>query len=172
MTCSEGNFDIFRQIQSTLLKLNAEQYSKPLDVFEGSTIGKHFRHIYDFYFCIEKSLKNGRLDYCERERHPLIETNPEFASLSFQKCLNALQNANDEQNLIVLADFSTNSFLTRPEVKSSVGRELMYAFDHAVHHLAIIKIGIRAAFPDIELEQDLGLAPSTKKYQEQVSTFI
>ncbi|MEZ4982040.1 MAG: hypothetical protein R2769_10740 [Saprospiraceae bacterium] len=109
MTCSEGNFDIFRQIQSTLKNISAEQYTMPLEVFDGSTIGKHFRHIYDFYFCIEKSLHTGNLDYCARERHPLIESDPEFASKSFQKCLNALKNSNDEQKVTVLADFSSNT---------------------------------------------------------------
>jgi hypothetical protein len=66
--------------------------------------------------------------------------------------------------LKVVADFSTNKDSFRPQVDSSVGRELMYAFDHAIHHIAIIKIGIKAAFPQIQIPQEIGVAPSTIRY--------
>ncbi|MBK7410731.1 MAG: hypothetical protein IPJ40_23365 [Saprospirales bacterium] len=51
--------------------------------------------------------------------------------------------------LPVQADFIPEEEAPRPTVQSSVGRELMYAFDHAVHHLAIVKMGLRQAQPDL-----------------------
>jgi hypothetical protein len=36
-------------------------------------------------------------------------------------------------------------------------------YDHAVHHLAIIKIGIRCSFPQWIIDRDLGVSPSTLK---------
>jgi hypothetical protein len=167
MTCLEGNKSIFDQINQTLGKLTIYQYTQGLDVFEGSSIGMHFRHIFDFYQCIEKSLVSGHLDYCKRERNPLIENDPEIASRSFSACFLSLKKADENQSLIVWADFSTTQ-TDRPRVQSSVGREMMYAFDHAVHHLAIIKIGIKTAFPEINLDEGFGVAPSTQKHQKAV----
>lgn len=165
MTCIEGNRDIFKQIKETLSQLSPEEYGRGLDIFEGTSIGKHFRHIFDFYHCIEKSLGTGRLDYCQRERHPLIETDPAFAAEAFQHCFEALSKADDTKKLTVKADFSTEE-IERPVVESSVGREMMYAFDHAVHHLAIVKIGIKACFPEISIDKNLGVAPSTQKHEK------
>jgi len=58
---------------------------------------------------------------------------------------------------------------TRPICKSSIGRELLYAYDHAVHHLAIVKLGIHAEFPGIELDDSMGVASSTLRYQQSLS---
>jgi hypothetical protein len=49
---------------------------------------------------------------------------------------------------------------------SSIGREMQYAFDHAVHHLAIIRIGAEIHCPEIVCDPELGVAPSTLKYQK------
>jgi hypothetical protein len=54
---------------------------------------------------------------------------------------------------------------TRPMATSSIGRELLYAYDHAVHHLAIIKLGIKAEIPDVEIDSNIGVAASTLRHQ-------
>ena len=53
----------------------------------------------------------------------------------------------------------------RPVYISSMGRELQYAFDHAIHHLAIIRMGLETHFPEIPVDKDLGVAPSTLKFR-------
>ena len=156
---------MFEQIIQTLQLLSPEQYARPLEIFDGSSIGKHFRHIFDFYLCIEKSIGTGVVDYCLRERHPLIETDPSFAEKEFSNCFEKISKVDESMPLKVIADFSINE-VEKPTVKSSVGREMMYAFDHAVHHLAIVKIGIKANFPEVQLEKGLGVAPSTQKHEK------
>ena len=43
-------------------------------------------------------------------------------------------------------------------------RKPMYAYDHAVHHLAMIKIGMKEACPAVRVGKNIGAAPSTVKH--------
>lgn len=164
MNCKTGNFGILEQITAALNGLSGEQYRMPLEVFNGSTIGQHFRHIFDFYHCLLRDLESGPVDYCNRERHPRIESEPVYAKEKFSELMTRIEGLQEEEAVKVRADFTANEMVPRPVVHSTVGRELMFAFDHAVHHLAIIKIGIQTAFPNVKLEENLGVAPSTLKH--------
>ena len=57
---------------------------------------------------------------------------------------------------------------TEYALASSVGRELGFAAHHAIHHLAMIKIGLRCHFPHIQIDRDLGVSPSTIKARKWV----
>ena len=43
----------------------------------------------------------------------------------------------------------------------------MFAYDHALHHLAIIKMGLLSAFPQIKVDENMGVSPATLKNQNQ-----
>jgi hypothetical protein len=47
--------------------------------------------------------------------------------------------------------------------RSSVSRELQFLLSHTVHHYALIAMTLRAA--GVELDEELGVAPSTLAYQ-------
>ena len=164
MNCKQSSAIVIDQIVSILNKLPDQSFNQPLDVFNGSTLGQHFRHILDFYHCILKGVEKDRLDYSDRERNLLMEQSTEHASIAFRNMYDKILNLCEMDQLDVIADFSTEDSNDRPVVKSSVGRELMYAYDHAIHHLAIIKIGVKSSFPEISLNQNVGVAPSTIKH--------
>lgn len=168
MNCSESSRMIIAQIKGVLEQLTDADYSKPLDVFNGSTLGQHFRHILDFYNCVVKASKEGRLDYCYRDRDKGIEEFTNHALKGFQTLANELKSLEDDMPLEIVTDFHVDNEVERAKVKSSVGRELMYAYDHAVHHLAIIKIGIKTNCPYVVIDRNIGVAPSTIKYQSSV----
>jgi uncharacterized damage-inducible protein DinB len=48
---------------------------------------------------------------------------------------------------------------------TTVKRELVYNIEHAVHHMALMKIGIREIAPGISLPADFGIAASTLRHQ-------
>ncbi|MFN7116147.1 MAG: hypothetical protein ACK4TA_05070 [Saprospiraceae bacterium] len=152
-----------------LNQLNNEMYAQPLDIFKGSSIGQHFRHILDFYLCLIKGIQEGMVDYARRDRNPLVESDVNFTKSVFEEVAQTIEAFSEEQPLQVLGDFSDKE-VTRPYLLSSIGRELMYAYDHAVHHLAMIKIGIAVAAPDLVIDQNIGVAPSTIKHRSAVQT--
>ena len=57
-------------------------------------------------------------------------------------------------------------------VASNFERELVYNIEHAIHHMALIKIGIKEVAPQLQLPEGFGVANSTirhKKQQEKIS---
>lgn len=164
MNCKEGNFGLLGQVMDTLSHFEGEDYREPLGIFNGSSIGQHYRHIYDFYNCLLKGIEQGIIDYGDRERYPRIELEPQFALSVFAKLTVQMNSLNETDAVEVRADFSAEPGIERPLVRSTIGRELMFAFDHTIHHLAMINIGILSAFPHLGTRENLGVAPSTIKH--------
>ena len=49
---------------------------------------------------------------------------------------------------------------------SSYSREILYAIEHAVHHMAILKIGVNLEFKKVTVPPNFGVAESTVRYLE------
>ncbi len=167
MDCRQGSSLIIKQIGEILSRMNDGQYTKELDLFNGSTIGHHMRHIYDFYYSIVKSLEIGELDYADRDRNPDIERYTHNAALNFITLAKLILTLDEDTLIDVVTEFETEHEKPRKRVSSSIGRELLYAYDHAIHHLAIVKMGIKTNFPDFEIDPNMGIAPSTIKHNKQ-----
>lgn len=165
MDCKTGTKNIIKQIVQLLETLNQEQFNRPLSIYNGSSLGQHFRHIFDFYQCLFDGIPQGVIDYAKRSRDNRIEQDPQYAKDSFGQVLQAITALNEYEPVQVVADFSANIIDSRPTLASTIGRELMFAHDHAVHHIAIIKIGFQQTFPEIPIPIELGVAPSTLKHQ-------
>lgn len=157
---------MLRQLVDLLDQLPPNVYNKSLELFSGSSIGQHVRHILDFYQCLFRGMPAGRIDYAQRDRDLQLERDPRSARDFFTGLLAQVEDIDEQLPLEVRADFVPDPQAPRPLVHSSVGRELMFAYDHAVHHLAIIKIGLKTCFPEIVLAEELGVAPSTLKYRK------
>lgn len=169
MTCKEATLNMASQIKTLLQEMDAADYARPLEIFKGSTLGQHFRHIIDFYRCLLRDVNQGIVDYGDRERETDVETDPGYAIHALNEITGKIELLQEQQSLQVRADFSTHESEGRPLVFSSIGRELMFAYDHAVHHLAIIRIGLRVALPDLLFDENLGVAPSTVKYRTHIN---
>ncbi len=148
-----------------LEQVDANTYSKPLDVFNGSSLGGHTRHIIEFYHCLIKNYNQGMINYDLRERDKNIETDPELAAVAVQNIIAELQkiNLDDQVELHMSYDPQTSLVDT---VVSNVKREVVYNLEHTIHHMALIKIGVKVAAPHVELENEFGVAPSTIKFQQ------
>lgn len=167
MNCKEGTRHLCSQICELLEKLDAPIYAQPVSLFNGTSIGQHFRHILDFYTSVFKGIPGGIIDFSKRERSPSVEQSPEVAAAAFRQIINKLEAINPQEKIQVRADFSSTSEAGRPLIHSSIARELMFAYDHAVHHMAMIRIGIQHLLPEFYLDEAFGLAPATVKYRKE-----
>ncbi|HAD12027.1 MAG TPA: hypothetical protein DCF33_06265 [Saprospirales bacterium] len=149
-----------QQISALLGQIEPHEYRQPLDEYDGSTLGQHFRHILEFFICLEKGRPEGRVDYASRERNLLFEDSPGIARQAIESFAEKLEQLDPSEKLDFVAEFG---FEDRPSYQSTLGRELVFVYDHAIHHLAIIKIGLRCQFPHIQINKDLGVSPSTIK---------
>ena len=54
-------------------------------------------------------------------------------------------------------------------IDSNLAREITYNIEHIIHHMALIKIGIRDICPYVELPEGFGIAVSTLKFRQRQS---
>ena len=169
MNARQGTILIAAQMAGLLERLDETVFTRPLPLFHGSTIGQHFRHILEFYTCLFDGVLGARVDYGSRRRNPALSENPRAALAVLDYVADTVKKQDEHQWLNVESEFSDDCLphIARPVYMSSMGRELQYAFDHAVHHLAIIRMGLELYFPQIPVDEDLGVAPSTLKYQKE-----
>ena len=157
----QSNISNLISIRDFLLQLKQKDYNTTIGA-EKSTIGQHIRHILEFYTCLLNSIKT--VSYDLRDRDFLLEKDPKKA---LQVCDTIIQKLESNHSDYTLKVVYQQSFATECCVTSSFSRELVYCFDHTVHHLAIIKPTIKAKLPHIKLPEHFGIAPSTVAYLEK-----
>lgn len=168
MKCKEAVEKVIDQIISILDQIPQADFNRTLDVYENATLGKHFRHIYEFFDCLLDQCDCGELDYGMRKREESIENSPEVAREHYVSLLDRISCLEEDQVLDVYTDFADKDG-TRHKVKTTVGREIMYAYDHAVHHLAVVRIGLLSLPTKIKMDDSLGIAASTIKHKYKLS---
>jgi hypothetical protein len=140
------------------------QYSMPLPLLSGATIGEHTRHIIEFFQCLQAGIASGEIDYGKRERNRQLETDKEYAMATFL----AIQQQLPLTERPCLLQNEAKSEWPELAVQSGYFRELVYTIEHAIHHMAIIKIGLKSL--QIDADRDFGVAPSTIEYRSQCAS--
>lgn len=149
------------QLASVVAALNTAQYAQPLTSLHQTSIGKHVRHILEFFQCLDFAVASLVVNYDNRQRNLRLEESPSFALGVIQE-LKAQIAVYQEKTLTLEADYGEGNI----SVLTTLFRELVYNIEHCVHHLAIIKIGLNAHFPEIQLEDSIGVAYSTQQFQK------
>lgn len=166
--------EIITQLLDITKELKNEEYALSLELLHGSSIGKHIRHIIEFYDCLLKGYESGTVDYDAREHNALLENDKLLASQALENIKHRVE-ANEEKVLTLLVNFSDDA-TAASSVSSTYHRELIYNIEHVVHHAAIIKIALRNFFPAIVIPENFGVAYSTvkfiKKLQEEKTLHI
>lgn len=163
MNVTHSSSQICLQLAHLIKQLTDDQYQYVLEVLSGSTIGQHTRHIIEFYNCLLSQKNKNYVCYDERERNLELETSVHSAVVALNKISNDINLLTEDMPLVLKGEFSgeMNDF------PSSLSRELLYTLEHAVHHMAIIKIAFLTYLPSIEIPKSFGIAESTIKYREQ-----
>jgi len=164
MTLTQHNIKKLEEIKELLAQVSPELYKKSNPLLSDATIGQHFRHILEFYVCLKTGYKTGAICYDERERNLLIENNLDFAVETINDISTFLNSVKSDATLNLKANYSASEE-DAVFIPSSLYRELAYALDHTIHHLAIIKIGLSTE--NIDFGSGFGVASSTLRYREQ-----
>lgn len=159
---------IINQLISLCEDLSEEQYSAALDLLMKNSIGKHIRHIIEFYDLLKDcSLQNSQLCYDRRVHCSRTETEKSLAVHRFKEVLKWFEKINADAKLKLLVSYDKSN-QDDFAIDTSLERELVYNIEHAIHHMAIIKIAINQEFTDIKLSQNFGLAFSTIRYRDDL----
>lgn len=158
-TCS----NILKQLRDFVGQIRDEDFIRPIAILSNSTIGQHLRHTLEIFLCLQQGFEGGTINYDNRARDRAIETDKEMA-LSVINQINQFLNRIAEKplHLEVGYDLVKHHFIT---IETSVSRELVHNIEHAIHHMAIIRIGTRELAGYIQLPPDFGIAASTVRYK-------
>lgn len=164
MDLQKTSAEIVNQLISISTQLDNAEFTQPLELLSGNSIGKHIRHIIEFYDCLIRGYESDQIDYDTRAHNSLFESNKLVAINEMDKIIEALDRYQDKP-LKLLASYCDDA--KKHLTATSFNRELVYNIEHATHHMAIINIAMRNAFPKINLPANFGVAYSTIKYQQQ-----
>jgi len=159
--------ETLRQGEILLADISNENYTRKVAIAFNGSIGGHYRHCLDHFNTLLEAMAAGDLNYDHRERGTLIE-NDRFAALNATRELRAGFEKLDPHflarhlNVTCKTSYSTSGSQVSP---STVGREVMYAVAHAVHHYALI--GVMGGIMGVPMPPGFGVAPSTLKHQAE-----
>jgi hypothetical protein len=157
--------NILGQLSSLVNQISEKDFVKPADTLSHSTIGQHMRHTLEFFICFEQGFEKGLINYDKRAHDKLIESDKFLALAAIQRIQDFIQQQNEDKvlKLEVGYDLAKEEFVV---VETNYTRELVYNIEHAVHHMAIMKIGVREVSSYITLPPDFGIAASTIRHKE------
>jgi hypothetical protein len=161
------HIEIIEQLADVLNQIESIIYTEPLSVLSGSSIGQHTRHVIEFYQCLLKGVKSGTVNYDNRERNTLLETDLYYSRITLN---NIIREIDDIKNITAPLRLAVNYIQNEPiYVETNFVREMVYMVEHSIHHYAIIRIALRECFNNIKIPNNFGVAYSTIRYQEALA---
>ena len=164
MTIQQALQTVLTQLKESLIPLSDEQYNDKIEVLSNATIGQHVRHIVEMFVCLQEGFNQGIVNYENRERDIAIETSKETALNLIYLINGSLHAENKSLKLEAGFDDSSDELYIIP---SNYYRELVYNLEHTIHHMALLKIGIRAV-SNIKLPEGYGVASATIKHRKEL----
>jgi hypothetical protein len=149
-------------LSNVLDQLSDLQYTSPCATLSGSSISQHVRHVIEFFQCLLSGYETGEINYDKRRRDHLIEAEKEFA----KQCLATINDNIYQIDKPMVLHASLGNEATSWIIPTTYYREIAYNIEHAIHHMAIIRIGI-TEISKIILPHEFGVASSTLKYQAE-----
>lgn len=154
--------NILTQLTSVLNDMSGEEFKTPLEIFSGASVSQHVRHILEFYICLI-DCQGTLVNYDKRKRDLRLEQDFSFTLSMIDQIHIDLEKLDENKVVKLEANLGEIDYT----VDSSMKREILYAVEHAVHHMAILKMGIMINFPQIKLPENFGVADSTIQYRNQ-----
>ena len=159
--------EVLRQGESLLNLLSDREYTRKLPNVFGSTVGGHYRHCLDHFQSLLQGLDADEINYDHRKRNPRIENDRNFALAETQRILRGFASISTPYldcpiNVRSKVNYELDA---APSIGSTVGRELMYAVAHAIHHYALI--AVMCGMLEVPVPVGFGVAPSTLKYHAE-----
>ena len=143
-----------------LRQLTNEEFTQQNPELSNATIGEHMRHIIELFGCLLENYDYGLINYDDRKRDVLLQTDKNEAIAIIEKYLLEIDKPNKPLSL------THNCFSPIELLQTNYFRELIYNLEHSIHHQALIKVALHS-LPHIKIPSTFGVAPSTLEYRKQ-----
>lgn len=171
-TCSlfAAACSILSQLEVLVQELSDGEYRAPADILHSATIGQHVRHTLEFFICLQNGVATGLVNYDARAHNRDLETARELALTTLQAVKRFLGEQPPRDELWLASDYSAH--LDEPvRIVTNFQRELAYNIEHAIHHMALIRIGLKEIAPHLRVPRNFGVAVSTLRHQSSSPVF-
>ncbi len=155
--------EILSQLINVTNQLDDAHFSQPLSILSGNTFGKHVRHIIEFYNCLVDGYDSGIVNYDLRKHNLQIENSKQSAIEAMNEIFAAI-NKLEDKSLVLNVDYNGSG--NAQKTFTSFNRELVYNIEHAIHHMAMLKIAIAESLSHVILPENFGVAYSTVRFRE------
>lgn len=166
MNLNEACKDILKQLEAVLNKIKEEDFTKPIPTLNNSTIGQHIRHTLEFFTCLMHNCENGVVNYDKRDHDKMIESDKDLALTVINDIGTFLDKSEEDTELVLEVNYSFSDDVST-KIRTNLLRELAYNIEHAIHHMAIIKIGLKEIASYVTVPSHFGVAISTIKFQQK-----
>lgn len=156
--------DLLFQLDQIIESCREEDFARPLAELSDSTFGQHIRHTLEFFICLFDAKNNGVVNYDQRKHDALIETDKKLAQSVIHSIQDFLDKNQQDFELTFEANYAINDD-SNDAMKSSFYRELSYNIEHAIHHMALLKVAVKQSLTYISLPENFGVASSTIRYR-------
>ncbi|PJZ65547.1 hypothetical protein CH371_11430 [Leptospira wolffii] len=160
----------FLRLADLARRIPDRNYSRPLPLLSGATIGKQIRHCLEVGEALLNGWETGRISYDRRARNPIFESSNSAASIRLEELAYELKDKIGDKEITV-AHISDPASGTEEISDSSWERELLYVREHTIHHEAILKVALQHDLGFDDLPESFGFAVSTLRHHISVNSY-
>lgn len=168
MSISASAIQLLSQLSTVVGEMNDKTFVSKVPVLSNATIGQHVRHTLEFFICLIDAKNVGEINYDDRKHDPFIEQETQLALRIIRMITDFLEKEHADFDLKLIANYALEEG-HEDVIETNFFRELAYNIEHAIHHMALIKIGCNAVCPEIKLPEHFGVASSTVRFQKSHS---
>ena len=160
--------DLLDQLEEIINQISEEDFRKPLKILSDSSMGQHMRHTLEFFICLMDASNEGVINYDKRKHDKYIQEDKALAISVIGSIKEFIHKVEDNKPLSLEMEYGiSDDELQVSVVPTNYERELAYNIEHAIHHMALMKVGIISKLDYIKLPPYFGVASSTVRYKGQ-----
>jgi len=148
--------ELIFQLDETIKNLPPGVFSAPSKSLAGASIGSHVHHIIEMYQSLLNGYDSGVVKYERRIIDKDTEILPVLATNRLELLMMELYKNN--KDLVLVTGFDERS--SGHKMDTNYYRELLYCFEHTIHHMALIRIAI-IELTNMKLPGNFGVSLST-----------
>lgn len=169
MQLTQACITILKQLSDLVSQLSDSEFTQSVPTLNHCSIGQHVRHTLEFFICLEQGCAVGVVNYDKRLHDRLIESDRAIALNAITHIQDFVASEKADAPLQLEVGYRLHQH-DHVRISTNYWRELAYNIEHAVHHMAIIKIGVKEIAGHVYLAKEFGVAVSTLRYQQQSFT--
>jgi hypothetical protein len=154
--------DQLRHLRDLLCLLSDEQYTYRASMLNHASIGQHVRHVIELGQCLVLGYEAGTVNYDKRKRDERMENKRSFALQHLDELLQSVNKPEKKLQLQVTASQGTHT------LETWYNREILYNTEHAIHHMALIRVALKEMKLDI-VSDNFGVAYATIQHRQRIS---